>query len=111
MLFGGSTMCFSRIAKLNLAVIFLFLAGIFFAPTALRAQDSSSMNGVVTDATGAILPGATITLTNKSTGTSYTQTTGKDGSYRFAVLPPGDGYTATFTDAGFASRKVDGITL
>jgi Carboxypeptidase regulatory-like domain len=104
-------MCVFRFAKLNAAIIFMLLVGMFLAPTALKAQDSSSMNGVVTDATGAILPGATITLTNKSTGTSYTQTTGKEGTYRFANVPPGEGYTATFTDTGFASVKVDNITL
>jgi hypothetical protein len=104
-------MCFSRIAKLNLAVIFLFLAGIFFAPTALRAQDSSSMTGVVTDITGAIVPGVTVTLSNKLTGTTATQTTDKLGTYRFANAAPNEGYTVTFSRKGFSIVKVDNVIL
>jgi hypothetical protein len=69
------------------------------------------MNGVVTDAAGAVIPGATVTLTNKSIGTSYTQMTNRQGVYTFPTVPPGAGYTATFTHVGFAAVKVADITL
>ena len=78
-----------RFAKLHIAVICTLLAGIFFAPTALKAQDSSSMTGVVTDATGAAIPGAIVTLTNKTTGQHFTETTDKTGTYHFLNVPPG----------------------
>jgi hypothetical protein len=104
-------MCFSRFAKLNLAVIFLFLAGMFLAPTALMAQDSSSMTGVVTDITGAIVPGVTVTLSNKLKGTTATQTTDKLGTYRFANVAPDQGYTVTFSRKGFSIVKVDNVAL
>ncbi len=98
-------------AKLYIAVICTLLAGIVLAPTALRAQDSSSMTGLVTDATGAALPGTTVAVTNKSTGVSYTQTTNKQGSYYFANIAPNQGYTVVFSHQGFASFKVDNLSL
>ncbi len=93
------------LAKLALLAIFLSF------PFALRAQDSSYMTGVVTDATGAVVPGTTVTLTNASNGSSATQTTDSKGTYRFANVAPGEGYLATFTHDGFSTSKISGITL
>ena len=105
-------MCFSRFTRLHLATLLVLLAGIFFTPTALKAQgDSSSMTGEVTDATGAVVPGATVNLSNKLTGVSYTQTTDKQGFYRFANVPPGNGYTVVVSHAGFSSVKADSVSL
>jgi hypothetical protein len=98
-------------AKLHVAVVCTLLAGIFIAPTALKAQDSSSMTGVVTDATGAIIPGANVLVTNKLTGVSYTQVTNKQGSYYFANIAPNEGYTVVFSHEGFASFKVENLSL
>jgi len=80
-------------------------------PAILKAQDSSSMVGTVKDATGAVIPGAVVVLSNASTGVKYTQTSDKLGSFRFADVPPNAGYTATFTAPNFATVKVDNITL
>src|SRR6185437_13922991 len=93
------------LAKLALLAIFLS------SPFALRAQDSSSMTGVVTDATGAVIPGTTVTLTNALNGSSFTQTTDSKGSYRFANVPPAQGYVATFTHDGFSVAKISDIAL
>jgi hypothetical protein len=77
----------------------------------LHAQDSSSMTGTVVDASGALLPGATVTLSNSSAGLKFTQTTNSQGSYRFANVPANSGYSVEFSHAGFASVKVDKILL
>ena len=90
---------------------FALLAFLLSGATLLRAQDNASMTGTVTDATGAVIPGATVTLTNPSQGLSYTQTTSGQGSYRFANIQPNSGYTATFSHAGFADRLVKNLTL
>jgi len=92
-------------------MLLVLLAGIFFAPTALKAQDSSSMIGVVTDATGAAIPGAVVALTNKATGLSFTQTTNASGTYHFLSVPPGQGYVETITHPGFAKVNVNDIYL
>jgi Carboxypeptidase regulatory-like domain len=74
-------------------------------------QDVSGMTGEVTDTTGAALTGATVTLKNGATGVQYTATTNSQGVYRFSEIPPGDGYTATFTASGFTAVNVDSIYL
>lgn len=93
---------FSRIAFLV-----IFLSGVML----LRAQDVASITGVVSDATGAVIPGAVVTLVNSHTGVSLTQTTKGEGSYRFTNVPPGQGYTITFAHPGFVSVSVQNVSL
>ena len=104
-------MRFFRLAHLPIILTLALFTTILFDPGTAKAQDSSSMTGVVTDATGASIPDATVTLTNKATGTAYTQTTNKQGTYHFANVVPGEGYTVTFSHAGFASVKVNQLAL
>ena len=75
------------------------------------AQDSSSMTGVVADSTGALIPGAVVTLSNPSTGVSFTQKTDNRGSYRFVSVPANPGYKATFSHDGFSIFQVSDIML
>lgn len=77
----------------------------------LLAQDSSSMTGVVTDVTGAVIPGAAVMLSNASTGTSFTEKTDGTGTYRFLSVPPGPGYKATFSRDGFSPEEISNIAL
>jgi hypothetical protein len=77
----------------------------------LLAQDTSSMVGVVTDPSGAVIPGVVVTLSNASTGITLTQTTDNQGFYRFASVPPNPGYKVTFAHAGFSTASVSDITL
>jgi hypothetical protein len=74
-------------------------------------QDVSGMTGVVTDASGAALRGATVTLKNSGTGSQITATTNASGEYRFSEVTPGQGYVATFTAAGFSTVTVQNIYL
>lgn len=90
---------------------FLPLFFLFFAVTLLKAQDQSSITGVVTDASGALIPGTTVTLSNPHTGVTLTQTTDTKGSYRFANVPPGPGYQETFSHEGFTDTKVQNVAL
>jgi hypothetical protein len=90
------------------SVAFLF---ILFVAAQLSAQDSSSMTGVVTDSSGALIPGVTVTLTNGSTGVSYTETTDNTGTYRFPNVPPNPGYKAVFSHAGFSNEEISNIAL
>jgi hypothetical protein len=65
-----------------------------------QTRTTGDLSGVATDPSGAVVPNATITLTHKSTGTTQTSTTDAAGSYRFALLPPGE-YVATAAKTGF----------
>ena len=69
------------------------------------------MTGLVTDSSGAAIPGVDVTLTNPTTGLKYAQTTNAVGLYRFANIPPGQGYLATFSAKGFAEFQIKDIYL
>jgi len=66
-----------------------------------QTRTTGDLSGVATDPSGAVVPNATITLTHKSTGTTQTSTTDAAGSYRFALLPPGEYVAAAAAKAGF----------
>ncbi len=74
-------------------------------------QAVSGMTGEVTDTSGAALTGATVTLKNAATGLQFTATTNSIGVYRFSEVPPGQGYEATFTAAGFSPVDIKNIYL
>ncbi|HEX3134562.1 MAG TPA: carboxypeptidase-like regulatory domain-containing protein, partial [Planctomycetota bacterium] len=94
------------IKKVLFANLLLIVLG--FA-TAARAQFSSSLQGITTDATGAVIPGVTVVVTNTDTQVSATATTGAQGEYRFLSLAPGP-YDVAASAKGFATHKVS-VTL
>ena len=73
------------------------------------AQATATINGIVTDSTGAIIRGATVVLSNPATGARYEVKTDSAGSYYFANVPPGPGYVIEFTADGFEAVKVQGV--
>ena len=78
---------------------------IFLAVPLAQAQTTGSITGIVTDASGAVLPGVTITLSGERLiGGNQTQVTDATGSYRFDRLVPGS-YNVKFELQGF--RTVD----
>ena len=83
----------------------------FFVPVALHAQDVSSVNGIVQDATGALVSDVQVELSNPATGVTFHAKTDSEGAYRFADIPPGPGYQLTFTHAGFAPLVVKGVYM
>ena len=68
------------------------------------------ITGTVTDPTGAVVPNATVTITNVGTNISQNTTTGSDGSYRFPLVPPGT-YTVEFKAANFAAVRISGLVV
>ena len=73
------------------------------------AQFNAGVQGNVQDATGASVPGATITLTNMATKISQVATSDASGVFRFASLGPGD-YTVAASAKGFSTAQTE-ITL
>jgi carboxypeptidase family protein/TonB-dependent receptor-like protein len=76
------------------------LLAVLFAPAAFAQQQTGRIDGVVTDATGAMVPGATVVLTGAATAQLETATTA-NGDYHFLNLSPGT-YTVTAKLPGFA---------
>jgi hypothetical protein len=91
---------------LFLALLVLLLA----VPSAAHAQFNASLSGTVTDQTGAIIPGATVTLKESATQETRTSVTGSQGTYQFSELPPGN-YSLNATGKGFQATSLDNVTL
>src|SRR5580704_4907450 len=76
----------------------------------LRADVTGSIIGYVRDSSGAVLPNATLTVTQTSTGYTRTATTDASGQYSILALPPGT-YRLTASNAGFENGVVENINL
>jgi hypothetical protein len=92
-----------------LVVGLALLVATFAAPSAW-AQFSSSFEGAVADPSGALVPGATVTIVNEATGVSQTATTTGSGYYRFPALPGGL-YTLKVSMSGFKNWVREHIRL
>ncbi|MCI0388971.1 MAG: TonB-dependent receptor [Acidobacteria bacterium] len=92
----------------------LFLASVFaliVAPCALaQIGGTGSIQGVITDATGAVIPGATVTATNIATGVKTERQTTGAGLYVIAPLPPGE-YKITVSATGFRQLEQAGVVV
>ncbi len=82
----------------------VLLPTLFLAHTA-TAQFSASLQGTVTDPSGAVIPNATVTLTQTDTQQVRTTTTTGSGTYSFSSLAPA-GYTIEVKAAGFSPTQV-----
>jgi len=97
--------CSKRLAP-TLALVFSFL----FCAGAISAQGTAAVVGTVTDASGAVLPDATVTLTNVGTNVSQTATTSATGDYVFSLLQVGN-YTLKVEQKGFKAFIAPAMTL
>jgi hypothetical protein len=85
------------------AGILLVTSFILLFPGLVSAQiDTGSVVGVVSDPSGAAIPGATVTLSNEASGVSRSVTTNGDGEYQFAAVIPGT-YSVQATAQNFES--------
>ncbi|NNE68343.1 MAG: TonB-dependent receptor [Pyrinomonadaceae bacterium] len=92
---------------LVLAVICLFSTALVYG----QAQASSAdLVGTVVDQTGAVIPGATITVRNSSTGVGRSAISNSEGVYQFLNLPPGR-YQVTAEAATFKTIVIDDVVL
>lgn len=69
-----------------------------------QSLTTGDISGTVTDQTGGLLAGVTVTITNNATGAKQTTQTNAAGIYRFAFLAPGT-YSITWTHPGFQAAK------
>jgi len=93
------------------AVLAAALAVVTFSSLFARAQNTTSqVNGTVADGTGAIVVGASVTITNTATGLVYRAITDSLGAYHITNLAPGS-YTMDVTRTGFATQHIQPFTL
>jgi outer membrane receptor protein involved in Fe transport len=96
-----------RLAADRLTVFVAVLLALAPLSGAARAQVAASVSGVVTDPNGAPLAGVAVTVRGPALQReSLAATTGADGAYRIAPLPPGT-YSVSFVHEGFGTHTVD----
>jgi hypothetical protein len=93
---GGQPMKLKQVVVSCVALVTLLVG----APAATAQEFRGRINGTVTDNTGAVLPGVTVTASGPALIQPQVQVTGTDGSYRFLALPPGI-YEIDFDLTGF----------
>ena len=96
-----------RTAAVATLAAMLCLAG----PALVHAQTTSaSVSGLIKDAQGGMLPGATVTLTSRTQGNALTATTDDEGRFVFGIVRP-DGYTLRVTMNGFKTLERTNVVV
>src|SRR5947208_13334820 len=83
---------------------------LMFSQICLAQANSSAVSGVVRDPAQAVVPGATVTVTNVETGVTRSAQSDAQGRYRIGEIPPGT-YQATATMAGFSKQTRQDLVL
>lgn len=74
------------------------------------AQFGAGIQGTIQDKSGAVVPGATVTVTNMATGVVHTDTSNASGFYKISALEPGD-YSVVVEAPGFKKSTTDHVTV
>ncbi len=90
--------------------LLLLAMSIIVLSTPGYSQFNSSIEGVVTDSTGAPVASAAVDLTRTETGVKKTQETNSSGNFTFPTLPPGD-YTLSVAAPGFTTSVTNHVVL
>ncbi len=96
----------TRLQALPALLVVLLLVS---AP-ALAQTFRGSINGTITDPSGAVVPGAKVTATDVATGVVRDTVASAAGEFEFADLPA-DSYTVKVVAAGFQTTQVDGVAV
>lgn len=91
--------------------LLLFCLAFGTLPAAAQSQaNTGQITGNVTDAAGAAVPNATVTVTNKETGLVRTANSSDDGNYTIVLLPPGT-YSVVAQASGFSETSVSNVVV
>jgi hypothetical protein len=103
-----------KIRNLKIAGSLAFLALVLLVsqgtPRAFGQAGRGSVSGTITDPSGAIVPGAKVTLLNPATGVALHTATTAAGLYTFISLNPG-AYQLTASQSGFTTAQRDNVTI
>ena len=100
-------LCNKAVWSLAAAVCVLLLGG---APASAQTVTTGSLTGVVRDAQGGVLPGATVTAVHTPTGTSYDAVTDAEGRFNILNVRVGP-YDITTTMSGFRDEKQQAVDV
>src|SRR5258708_34812140 len=94
--------------SVNRPCAWLSLAFVMTGSVLWAQAERGAITGTVTDATGGVIPGAEITVTNVDTNASYSTTSTGSGKSPLPNLPPGT-YNDTCTKGGFKQASIDKV--
>ena len=107
---GRSGVKGNRSLALSLASIFFFVLSLCVVPAWGQAVSTGTITGTVTDDTGAVVAGASVTLVSKTTGDTRTTTTNDVGHYIIQSVDPG-AYVLKFKKSGFAELNIAEVVV
>ena len=90
----------------RIAALAALLGSLCLAPAAFSQAGSGTVEGTVLDPSGAAIPGASVTITNRTTNLKQTTTTGPDGTFKLTNVPPNP-YQLVATAIGFENNQQD----
>lgn len=97
--------------RLNIRIVVVLIVCLFMATTSILAQsDTSSISGTVTDASGALVPSAQISIHNNATLADRTITSNENGAFTVTNLAPGD-YSVHVRKPGFQTTTLNDVHL
>src|ERR1700684_2525417 len=99
-----------RVQRSAFALALFVVTAFLFLPTAHAQQTLGGITGTVTDSSGAVISGATVTLVGDQTKLNRSQTSSSTGAYSFVNLPLGT-YSLSFTQQGFQSQNIPAIQV
>ena len=97
-------------AKRVCAIVAALAALAFAAPALAQTAATGTVEGLIRDATGGVLPGVTVTVRNVDTNVARETVSDEGGRYRAPALQPGR-YEVTATLAGFESAKIGDVIV
>jgi hypothetical protein len=96
--------------NLKIVLVFLFMLAVAVAPAWAQTIATANVAGTVTDPSGAVVPGADVTVVDSATNQSRTTQTNKAGHYQFVGLRVGV-YTLTVKAKGFRQFEITNANL
>src|SRR5262245_45554579 len=100
----------TRVARPFLVVCTLLLSLGWSAPALAQGGITSTISGIVSDNSGAVVPGANVQLKHNATGVMQESVTNSDGTFSFPSMSPGS-YTITVTLEGFKTFIVNNVVV
>ncbi|MGD9590327.1 MAG: carboxypeptidase regulatory-like domain-containing protein [Pyrinomonadaceae bacterium] len=101
----------SRLRARGPAALFVLFCLFALFTLGANAQSASGVTGVVTDTSGALVPGVEVKLTDTKTSRELTTATNDQGVYTFRNIPQGTGYVLVFSAAGFQRFVLSDVQL
>ena len=108
---GVNRFVFSRLRGCSAGMMTVLMLARGAAPVNAQSPNTAAVIVAVTDQSGAVVPGAQISVANADTGATREATSGPDGSATIAALPVGGTYAIRIAKAGFSNEGVTELVL